>query len=435
MKEFLKKILSNTFFKVFSFNGIIVLGKLISSFIVSKVSAIYLGPSGYAIVGNLKNILQGVLGVSASGFESGLIKYIAENKQNKKQLHVITISAFTLSVFISIVIGISFFFFSNYFSLTILKDESLGVVFKYLGVLLPLISLNFLIVYIINGLQKFKIYTLLISISNFFNAIVTILLVYYLGLNGALMASIIVPVLTLVASLFIKEVKTIFLESIKNFNRISIKFLRSISVYLAMATYSTILISFTYLFIRNSIIVNLDTATAGLWEAMNKISSFYMVFFSSLLTLYLLPLLASNKTVKGYNIIMKSYFKYLIPFVIVLFFGIFIFRVLLIKLFLTYEFKTIEQFFYLQLIGDFIKIIAFSFAYQFHAKKMVVSYFISDAILYISFYLSSIYLLQIFSLKGVFYAYIVSTLLYIIAVCFFIFYNRNKYLNNEVQTI
>jgi PST family polysaccharide transporter len=102
---------------------------------------------------------------------------------------------------------------------------------------------------------------------------------------------------------------------------------------------------------------------------------------------------------------------------------------------LTNDFKTIEQFFYLQLIGDFIKIIAFSFAYQFHAKKMVASYFISDAILYGSFYILSAFLLKHFSLQGIFYAYIVSTVLYLISVCLFVFFNRTKYLKSENQSI
>lgn len=422
-------------FKVFSYNSIIVLGKLFTSFIVSKVSAIYLGPAGYAIVGNFKNTLQGVLGITASGFESGVIKYIAENKTRNTQVNVIIVSACSLSVLLSIIVGFFLFVFSNHLSLIILKDSSLAFIFKYLSVFLPLISLNFLVVYILNGLKKYKLYTLVISVSNFFNALVTFLLVYYYNLRGALMASILVFVFSFVFSVFIKDVRVLFVSAMHNLTAISFNFLKSISTYIVMAIYSTILISLCYLLIRNSIIMNLDMNTAGLWEAMNKLSSFYMIFFSSLLTLYLLPLLASNHTIKGYISIMQSYFKYLIPFVILLFLGILFFRVLIIKVFLTKEFIIIKQFFYLQLLGDFFKIIAFSFAYQFHAKRMVASYFISDAILYGSFYVFSIYLLKYFNLHGVFYAYIISTLFYLLSVCLFVFFNRNKYLKSENQSI
>jgi PST family polysaccharide transporter len=433
--NFIKKILSVHFFKAFSSNTIIILGKLISSFVVSKVSAIYLGPSGYAIVGNLKNVLQGVLGITSNGFESSIIRYIAENKNDKKQLKEIISSALAFSVFLSLIVGIFLFSFAKYLSVNILKDESFSFVFRFLSLLLPLISLNFLIIYIINGLQKYKLYTLLISISNVLNAFISFLLIYFYNLKGALIASILIPVLTFLSGILIKQVREFLSIAIINFKNISVNFLKSISTYLAMATYSTILISLCYLFIRNNIILTLDTDTAGLWEAMNKLSTFYMIFFSSLMTLYLLPLLSTNKTISGYYNIMKTYFKYLIPLVIVLFVGILIFRIFLIKLFLTNEFKTIEQFFYLQLLGDFIKIIAFSLAYQFHAKKMVLSYIITDTILYFSFYLFSIYLLKIFNLKGVFYAYIISTSLYLISVSIFIFLNRKKYLEKDVQTI
>ena len=431
MKGLLNKISNNPFLKVFSFNSIVVIVKLLTSFIVSKVSAIYLGPSGYAIVGNLKNVLQGVLGISTSGFESGLIKYIAENKNDKKQLNVVVTSAFILSISISIILGLFIFLFSNQLSISVLKDASLAFVFKYLALFLPLISLNFLVVYILNGLQKFKLYSILIIIANALNALTTVLFVYFYNLAGALLASVLFPLISFIVSLLIKEVRTLFVDAIVHFEKVSITFFKTISTYILMATYSTILISLCYLFIRNRIILNFGTDTAGLWEAMNKLSSFYMMFFSSLFTLYLLPLLALNKTVTGYVSIMRTFFKYLIPFVSGLFLAILLFRVFIINVVLTNEFELIEQFFYLQLLGDFIKIIAFSFAYQFHAKKMISSYFITDAILYGSFYVFGIYLLKDFNLQGVFYAYIISTLLYLISVCMFVYFNRTKYLKNE----
>lgn len=431
----LKKIFKNPFIKVFSYNGVIVFGKIFTSFIVSKVSAIYLGPSGYAIVGNLKNTLQGVLGFTSSGFESGIIKYIAESKTKKKEQKLITSSVFALSIAISLTIGILLFVFADKLGEFILKDISLAIIFKYLSFFLPLISLNFLVVYIMNGLQKFKLYTYLISVSNLLNALVTFCLVYFFNLKGALIASILVPVLSFASSLFFKEVRELFAKTISNLKNISLPFLKSISVYLAMAIYSTTLISLCYLLIRNNIITNMNTESAGLWEAMNKISSFYMLLFSSLMTLYLLPQLAINNTFFGYYKIMSFYFKYLIPIVVISFLGIFIFRSLVVKVFLTNEFKLIEPFFYLQLVGDFIKVIAFSLAYQFHAKKMVTAYFISDAILYASFYFSSIFLIKLYDLTGVFYAYIISLVLYLLMVLSFLYFTKNKYLISHVKEI
>ena len=46
------------------------------------------------------------------------------------------------------------FLFANFLSEYILKDNSLESLFRLFGSLLPLISLNFLVVYILNGKQK-----------------------------------------------------------------------------------------------------------------------------------------------------------------------------------------------------------------------------------------------------------------------------------------
>lgn len=431
----LKKILSNTFLKVFSYNSLVVFGKLFSSFIISKISAIYLGPSGYAIVGNFKNLLQGILGVSATGFQSGIIKYIAESKEDSKKLDLIITTVIGMCMSISLILGSCLLCFSNFLSVFILKDASLAYVIKYLGVCLPFVSLNFVIIYILNGLQKFKLYTVIVTITNLFNALFTVLLIYYFSLKGALIASVIIPILTFIVSLTFKEIRDYLLKVFINIKNVSVVFLKSISTYLIMATYSSILISLAYLFIRNKIILDFNSQTAGLWEAVNKISAFYMVFFSSLFTLYLLPKLSVNKTVLGYSKIMKTYFIYIIPFACVLFVTMFLLRSLLIQIFLTNEFESIEQFFHLQFIGDFIKIIAFSLAYQFHAKKMVAFYFISDFVLYISFYILSLYFIKIFKLEGVFYAYILSTILYLMVVSVFIYFKNETYLKRNDQKI
>ncbi|MCL5129974.1 O-antigen translocase [Algibacter sp. L4_22] len=419
------------FLKYFSYNAILVVGKLLSSFIISKVSAVYLGPSGYAIVGNLKNVIQAILGVSVSGFESGVIKHIAENKKNDKLLNTIISSVVVFSVAIAIVIGIVLFFFANILSEYILKDTSLASIFKLFGCLLPLTSLNFLVVYILNGKQKLNLYAKIISITNVLNAFLTFLLIYYFDLHGALLASVIIPAISFLLSFLFKEIRIIFFTVYKNIKNVSMTFIKSISIYILMASYSSLLISLSYLLVRNEIIEKLGIDTAGLWEAMNKISMFYMVFFSSLFTLYLLPQLAINKTISGYYSIMKSYFKYLIPLTCVGFLCILLSRSLLIKIFLTDAFQSIEQFFYLQLVADFTKIIAFSLAYQFHAKKMVKFYFITDAILYISFYLLSLCFIRYFDLQGVFYAYVISTICYLVSVSLFIFFNNKNYLETQ----
>ncbi|MFS4482100.1 O-antigen translocase [Hyunsoonleella sp. 2307UL5-6] len=428
----LKKFLENSFIKVVSYNSFVVVGKVIASFIVSKVSAIYLGPSGYAVIGNLRNLLQGVFGITAVGFGSGVVKYVAESKRDRKQLNVVITSAITLSFCLSLLVSIVLFVCSGYISKKVLLSSEWTFVIKYLAFLLPMASLSFLVVYIANGLQNYKLYTKLVTVTNILNALATVLLIYFFNLEGALLAAFTVPALSFISSLAFKEVRVLLGNIFDYLNNISFNILKSMGTYVAMATYSAVLISVSYFFIRTKIIAFSNADTAGLWEAMNKISSFYMMFFSSLFTLYLLPQLAKNKTVLGYQKIMKSYFKYIIPLTVILFLVLFFLKGSIITLFLTSEFEKIEQFFYLQLTGDFIKIIAFSLAYQFHAKKMVKLYIISDTVLYVTYYLISFYLIDTYAIQGVFYAYIISVFLYLLVVVLALYFNNLKYLKVNV---
>ena len=145
------------FFKFLSYNALIVFSKLVSSFIVSKVSAIFLGPSGYALVGNFRNIFQIVIGITASGFQSGTIKHISENKNDKRYFSKIVSSVIFFSFFLSVFVGVLLIIFSNQLSIYAFKTDSYRDIFIYLAIILPLVSLNSIVLFIINGLQKLNL--------------------------------------------------------------------------------------------------------------------------------------------------------------------------------------------------------------------------------------------------------------------------------------
>ena len=248
----IKKILKNQFFKVLSYNSIIILGKVITSFVVSKVSAIYLGPSGFALVGNFKNLFQGVLGITSSGFESGVIRHITESKNKKEEYASIISTVFALSTLIALFIAPFIYFFSETLSISILKENSYAFVFKYFAFLLPIISFNFLLFFIINGLQRFKLFTQVSILLNVLNAVLTFVLIHFYNLKGALIVSLLVPVLCLAISFFLKETREIIYYQLFSLKNVSIKIIKSLSVYVSMAIYSAVLISITYLLLRKT---------------------------------------------------------------------------------------------------------------------------------------------------------------------------------------
>ena len=52
--------------------------KILSGFVINKVAAIYIGPSGLAIVGQLQNFVRMITVFSNGGITQGIVKYTAE---------------------------------------------------------------------------------------------------------------------------------------------------------------------------------------------------------------------------------------------------------------------------------------------------------------------------------------------------------------------
>ena len=69
-----------------SLNSFSILIKIVIGFITSKVIAIFLGPSGMALVGNFRNFISSTEAFATLGFENGLVKYVAEHKNDNEKL-------------------------------------------------------------------------------------------------------------------------------------------------------------------------------------------------------------------------------------------------------------------------------------------------------------------------------------------------------------
>jgi len=197
-----------------------------------------------------------------------------------------------------------------------------------------------------------------------------------------------------------------------DFSLISTEYFKKISSFFSMTLFSGIMIPMVYLLIRNHIIENIGATDAGYWEAMRKISNYYMLFVYTLFGMYLLPMLSEAKTDSKFRDIIFHFYKSLLPIIIIGFVIIYAFRVLLIKLVLTNDFLPMQQLFLWQLIGDFFKIVSFTIAYQLQAKRMIKLYLFCE-LLYISvIYFTSIYLIDTLGILGVVKAHTVSFIFY-----------------------
>jgi len=77
---------------------------LIIKLITNKIVAVYLGQSGMFLLGQLKDFISLANVGSNLGSENGIIKYVAEYKENKKMFSHFLGTTFKLHIYSSIVI-------------------------------------------------------------------------------------------------------------------------------------------------------------------------------------------------------------------------------------------------------------------------------------------------------------------------------------------
>lgn len=412
--NFFKTIARTPLFKVASLNGVSVVLKIAIGVITSKVLAVFIGPSGLALTGNLKNFLTSVESIATLGFQNGIVKYVAEAKEDqlalKKILSTIFISLFAVSLCLSFIL----FGFSSYFTSLIFGIQSnYNLIFKILAIVLPWYASTAYLLVILNGLGKFKKVIYVNIIGNIIGLLFCVVAVYYYATFGALVAIIVPPALLFFVAFYYVDKEISFFSNISR-SSFDWSVLKNLSSYSLMALVSSVFGSFVFLAIRNNIIAVLGLESAGYWEAMTRISTYYLMFISTILSVYFFPKLAFSTSKKAVRNVVKSYYFGVLPFFVIGSVVLFFLRFFLIKVLFSKDFIPVADLFLWQLIGDAFKVASLILGYQFYAKKLTSAFIVTELFsLAIMFVFSHFFVLS-YGLVGVVIAHALTYFIYLI---------------------
>ena len=150
--NFIKKIAQSQLFKITSLNSLSVLIKIATGLITSKLLALFVGPSGMALVGNLRNFMTTLESVSTLGFQNGIVKYVAENDDNEKELSKIISTVFITIIAVTIGLSIGLFICTDYWNTQIFGvSYSYKFVIKAIAMALGRYAISIFFIYIIRG--------------------------------------------------------------------------------------------------------------------------------------------------------------------------------------------------------------------------------------------------------------------------------------------
>ena len=342
------------FIKTSLYSGISTAISLLVRLISNKIVAVYLGTNGIFLLGQLKDFLRLSNVLSGFGIENGIIKYTSEFQESDEELKKILSTSFKIHLIFSLIFSILILIFSNIIAEYLSLDFESKFYFLVLSISVISFSIHTLLMSIINGIKRIKLYVTINVVSVVISAIVMITLVLKYAVIGALYALIINQIITLAVTCILfylyKPFKTSLLFSSFDFN-----YFKKLSSFSIMAiTGPTCLIISTFI-IRYYISDEFDTNFAGSWEAMWRISAIYLLFLISTFKFYLIPTFSKLNNEDLKKEVFKIW-KVVIPIIVIITAGVYLLRDIIITVLLSKEFFLINEIIFFHLLGDIIKI-------------------------------------------------------------------------------
>jgi PST family polysaccharide transporter len=392
-------------------NGIAVAIKMLTLLGLNKVLAVYVGPTGYAAVGQFQNAVQMLTMFASGAINTGVTKYTAEIGEDPGRLHTLWRTAGTIVIIGSIIAAVLIVMFSGPLSIWAFGHDDFSGVFVVFAATLILFNLNTLLLAVLNGKKEILLYVIANIGGSIFSLIITSIMAIYFGLYGALAAFAVYQSLSFFVTFLLCRRADWFAPSYF-FGAIDKKTLMDLSKFTAMALTSAVCMPVTTMLIRQDLGGSLGWEAAGYWEAMWRLSSAYLLLVTTTLSVYYLPRLSELKgEAELTSEIMKGY-KVIIPLTIMAGGVIYFLKDFLIQLLFTADFAPMRDLFGWQMVGDTLKIGSWILAYLILGKAMYKTFIVTEIFAAVSFVSLSAFFVSVFGLQGVAIAYALNYALY-----------------------
>lgn len=403
-------------FKVTAMTGLLTLLKMAMGFVIAKVVAIYTGPTGMAMLGQVQSIVGSLNGIINAPAGSGVVRFTAEYKEQgfdacapwwRAALQwVLIISA------IAIPVGL---LFAKPIASGLLKDVNLAWVVMATVIVLPFAAIGTLCNSVINGQQLYRRYVGLGMLSALISGCVMLGMIAWKNIEGALLAAAVQAALIGVVML-ITNLRQPWFKLRYWWGAVEPKARKDICGYMLMAITSALTVPVSLILVRNILIAQVGWDATGQWQAVYKISEVYLGVITMALGTYYLPRLASLTSVDAIVSEINKTAKVIIPIVAFMALGVYLLRDVVISLLFTESFRSARDLFAIQLTGDVIKIASWLYAYPMISRGATKWFLGTEIIFSISVVTLTYFLVSKMGLKGATVAYLVNYSVYFLIV-------------------
>lgn len=403
--------------KVTAMTGLLTLLRMAMGFVIAKVVAIYTGPTGMAMLGQVQSMVGSLNGIINAPAGSGVVRFTAEYKDKGfdacapwwraalQWVLIISVIAIPLGILLAKPIASSLF-----------QDDNLAWVVVATVCVLPFAAIGTLCNSIINGQQLYRRYVGLGMLSVLLSGGVMLAMIAWHNIEGALLAvamqAALIGVVMLIANLRQPWFKLHYWWS-----AVEPRARKDIGGYMLMAITSALTVPVSLILVRNILIAQVGWDATGQWQAVYKISEVYLGVVTMALSTYYLPRLASLSGVDAIVNEIHSTARVIIPIVAVMALGVYLLRDVAISVLFTDAFRSARDLFAIQLTGDVLKIASWLYAYPMLSRGATKWFMGTEILFSLSFVALTYLFVANMGLKGATVAYLVNYSVYFLNIC------------------
>lgn len=406
-----------TLIKTSMLSAVATIIKIISGLIVTKVIAVYIGPSGLAVIGQLQNFVNLVMLASGNFLRTAITKYTAQYSDDKTRQYELWSASMKVALGLNIAMFILLFLFSENIAYYLFKSAEYEFVLKILAVSLPFFVLNGMLLAILNGQKQIKKYVTINILLSIVSLILVIMLSISYGLDGVLVAYVTNQSIVFFITLYYLKNETWL--KMKNFlYQIKYKNIKKLFGF-GIITFAAILSSnVSMLYIRDYISDTVSLVGAGYWQGIWTLSQVSLTLITTSLATYFLPTLSGMQDKGEITKELKNAIFIIVPIAMIISFSMYFLRDVIIQVLYTEEFMPMRELFLWQMVGNVVKVCGWLFGYTLVAKAMVYYTVTSEIIFAISMIGLTVFFINFYGVIGVTYAYAVNSFLHFITMLY-----------------
>lgn len=352
--------------------------RLVLSFVSIKITAVYLGAPGLALVGQLSNFLGLVQGGVGNAIQTGVVKLTAESDGDPNRQARIWHSALKLAFVLGILMGVVTMIMAMPISVWLFDTHEYWPVIVLAGPCLVLGILGAVLSGVLNGLKRMQD----LSISQMFaiaiGAMSFIPLAWVFGVWGGLAGTALA-----VAGAFVAVLPSV--KRISVFRQLDWRghwdpgLVKEIARFYPALLANAAVAPFALILVRNVLAGGVGLHEAGFWQAAWRVSDMYTLVLTTALSLYLMPHLSSCRTDEEFSRELFAITGKVAVLTAVAAAGLYLLRDVVVSVVFTREFEPVRDLMGWQLVGDVFRMATWPLRMALVIKHRTVWYIVAES--------------------------------------------------------